>query len=127
MNIKMTSTEIIKLLSSVRLPAQDEKETQKAIERIFFDNKWLFYREYRLDEKNTPDFLVATSLLPIVKGIAIEVKIKGSARKIYKQCERYCQFESVSELLLITNRSMGFPKEINGKPCYFLNIGKAWL
>lgn len=123
----MTTPEIIKILSSVRLPVQDEKETHTAIEKVFFGNKVTFYREYRIDEKNIPDFLVVTKWLPIVKGIAIEVKIKGSARKIYKQCERYCQFDSVSELLLITNRSMGFPKEINGKPCYFLNIGKAWL
>lgn len=115
----MTTVEIIKLLSPVRLPVQDEKETQSAIENVLLSNSVNFEREYKLDGKNIPDFFI--------DGIAIEVKIKGSARPIYKQCERYCQFENVKELLLITNRSMGFPKEINGKPCYILNIGKAWL
>lgn len=116
----MNSIELIKLLSTVRLPVQDEKETQKAISNILFDNEVKYFSEYRFNDRNIVDFLV-------VPGIAVEVKIKGNARKIYKQCERYCQFDRVSELLLITNRSMGFPKEINGKPCYFLNIGKAWL
>lgn len=116
----MNSAELIKLLSTVRLPVQDEKETQAAIGKLLSQNKISHFKEWKFDEKNIVDFFVGAK-------IAVEIKIKGSARKIYKQCERYCQFESVSELLLITNRSMGFPKEINGKPCYFLNIGKAWL
>lgn len=116
----MTSIQLLKLLSTFHLPVQDEKETQKAIEKIFSDNSVKYFSEHKFNDRNVVDFLV-------VPGIAVEVKIKGNARKIYKQCERYCQFDRVSELLLITNRSMGFPKEINGKPCYVLNIGRAWL
>jgi len=115
----VTSEEIIKIISPARLSVHDEKETQKQVEKLFADNKINYEREFKLDKKNIPDFFI--------EGIAIELKIKGHARKIYKQCERYCDFEQVKELILITNRSMGFPEDINGKPCYVINIGRAWL
>ncbi len=111
--------EIIKLLYSHRFPLVKEKDTQESIEQKFLDNNIKYNREYRLDADNIPDFFI--------DGVAIEIKIKGNAKKIYKQCERYCQFEQVKYLILVTNRSMGFPKEINNKPCYFINLGKAWL
>ena len=109
---------IISVLQN-RFPLEVEKETQAAIEQKFKDNGIEYSREHKLDQNNIPDFFI--------DGIAIEIKIKGNAKSIYKQCERYCQFEEVKSLILVTNRSMGFPKEINGKPCYFINLGKAWL
>lgn len=116
----MTAAEIIILLRSIRFNLQDEKQTQAAIAQEFDKAGMTTYlREHRFDEKNVVDFFVC--------NIAIEVKIKGSRREIFRQCERYCQFEEVQKLILITNRSMGFPEEINGKSCYLLNLGKAWL
>lgn len=109
---------IISVLQN-RFPLEVEKETQAAIEQKFKDNGIEYSREHKLDQNNIPDFFI--------DGIAIEIKIKGNAKSIYKQCERYCQFQEVKSLILVTNRSMGFPKEINGKPCYFINLGKAWL
>ena len=110
--------QIIKILSS-RFPLEVEKETQAAIEQKFKDNGIYYSRENKLYQNNIPDFFI--------DGTAIEIKIKGNAKSIYKQCERYCQFDEVKSLILVTNRSMGFPKEINGKSCYFINLGKAWL
>lgn len=115
----MEIVDIIKLLSNKRFILNDEKELQKSIEDIFKTNSVQYEREYMLDKKNKPDFFI--------NGIAIEVKIKGSAKSIYKQCERYCAFEQVKFLILVTGRSMGFPADINGKDCYVLNLGKAWL
>lgn len=109
---------IISVLQN-RFPLEVEKETQAAIEQKLKDSGIEYSREHKLDQENIPDFFI--------DGIAIEIKIKGNAKSIYKQCERYCQFQEVKSLILVTNRSMGFPKEINGKPCYFINLGKAWL
>lgn len=109
---------IINILSS-RFPLEKEKETQEAIEKKFTENGIVFNREHHLDHDNIPDFFI--------DGIAIEVKIKGNARSIYRQCVRYCDFNDVKALILVTNRSMGFPPEINGKPCYVVNLGRAWL
>jgi len=110
---------ILKTLYSHRFPLVIEKETQSAIEAKFLENNIEYSREHRLDNKNIPDFFI--------DGIAIEVKIKGNAKSIFKQCERYCKFDEVKKLILVTNRSMGFPKDIHGKDCYFINLGKAWL
>lgn len=110
---------LIKLLSSKRLNLHVEKETQNQIEEEFIKNNIIYEREFKLSEKDIPDFYSS--------GIVIEVKIKGNAKQIYKQCERYCKFELTKQLILITNRSMGFPKYINNKPCYLINLGKAWL
>jgi hypothetical protein len=110
---------IIKILSSTRFPLEREKDTQVAIEKKFTEAGIIFNREHKLDLVNIPDFFI--------DGTAIEVKIKGNAKQIYRQCERYCKFDDVKNLILVTNRSMGFPKEINDKPCYFINLGKAWL
>ena len=110
---------ILSVLSSNRFPVNHEKDTQEYIDMAFKRKGLLIHREYKLDEKNIPDFFV--------DGIAIEVKIKGNAKRIYKQCERYCAFPEVKALILVTNRSMGFPEQINGVNCYYLNIAKAWL
>jgi hypothetical protein len=111
--------QVLNILSSNRFPLEKEKETQTIMEVRFAEKGIKYNREHRLDADNIPDFFI--------DGIAIEIKIKGNAKKIYKQCERYCKFDEVKYLVLATNRSMGFPKEINGKPCYFVNLGKAWL
>ncbi len=110
---------ILKVLSSNRFPVDHEKDTQEYIAMALSKNAVFHSKEYRLDEKNIPDFFV--------DGIAIEVKIKGNAKRIYRQCERYCTFPEVKTLILVTNRSMGFPEQINGRNCYYVNIAKAWL
>lgn len=109
-----------KILSS-RLTLHNEKELQAQIEKMLIACELKFMREYRLDSSNIPDFFLPD------EAMAVEIKIKGGARKIYKQCERYCAFPEVQKLLLITNRSMGFPAQINSKDCIIINIGKAWL
>ena len=111
--------ELIKLLSVNRFSCSKEKETQQEIAEVFNKSSIFYQREHWLDKKSVPDFFI--------DGIVIEVKIKGNARQIFRQCERYCNIHKVKALILVTNRSMGFPKEINGIPCYFINIGKAWL
>lgn len=110
---------VIEILSSYRYPLNDEKSLQSAIEKKIVESGIVFNREYRLDSKNIPDFFI--------DGIAIEVKLKGVAKNIYKQCERYSKFDEVKQIILVTNRSMGFPKELNGKPCYVIKLGNAWL
>lgn len=114
-------SDFYKKVISKRLPLHDEKELQQEIAALLIATNKNYEKEFRLDGENIPDFFLHD------EGVAIEIKIKGNARKIYKQCERYCSFDKVKKLLLITNRSMGFPEQINGKDCYIINIGKAWL
>lgn len=110
---------LIALLCRFRFASSDEKIVQAQLEQHLKQAGFVFEREYRLDARNIPDFFM--------DGIAIELKLKGNAKSIYKQIERYSLFSKINALILVSNRSMGFPKEVNGKPIYVVNLGKAWL
>lgn len=118
-------TDIYDLLQSKRLPLYNEKELQRQVSTVFTESGYTlgvdFFREFYLSEHDIPDFYFCRN------QVAVEIKIKGSARGIYSQCVRYCESDKVQSLLLVTNKAMGFPKTINNKPCYVLNIGKSWL
>ena len=109
----------LRVLERNRYSLNTEKQLQSEIMTSFMQERMKVSREYRLDNNNIVDFYV--------NGTAIEVKIKGSARDIYKQLERYAEFESVTELILVTNKAMGLPPTIKGKPCYYVSLGKNWL
>ncbi len=115
---QQTIESVVNALNSKRLPVNSEKELQAEIEKLFTEKGLIFEREYRLDN-NIPDFFI--------DGVAIEIKIKGAKKAIYKQCERYCTFEQTKALLLITSLSMGFPQQINNKDCYYYSLSKNWL
>lgn len=110
---------LLEILSKARFSLQDEKKLQTEIESKLAANSIIFDREYRLDKVNIPDFMIG--------NIAIEVKIKGRASDIYSQLSRYSKFDQVQSIILLTNRSIGFPEHLNGKPIYILKLGKAWL
>lgn len=111
---------VIKMLSKKRFDLSNEKATQRDIEAALIEMGIAPGREYHLNDKDIPDFF-------LFDNTAVEVKIKGGARSIYKQCERYCQHDQVKYLLLLTNKAMGMPGQINNKPIYVINLGKAWL
>lgn len=110
--------EIIKILSGKKFSLQYEKELQSEIYQALSEATHTL-REYPLDSKNIIDFYC--------DGIGIEVKIKGNRKTIYKQCLRYCAFDDIKALILVTNRAMGFPTSINSKPCAVVNLGISWL
>lgn len=110
--------EIIQLLSGIKFTLHSEKELQVEICNVL-NATMQVTAEYPLDRKNIIDFYC--------DGIGIEVKIKGGRKIIFKQCERYCAFDEIKALILVTNRAIGFPSSINNKPCAVVNLGLAWL
>lgn len=111
---------VIKLVHGNKFSLTDEKETQVQLSKIFDDNKIPYAREYSLSKEDIVDFLVNDS-------IAIEVKIKGQKRAIYRQLVRYATHEKVKNVILLTGVSMGLPSEIEGKPTYFGSLSRGWL
>lgn len=107
------------LLAGSRYPLNSEKELQAAIEAHLEFTGTAFTREHILGPGDIVDFMIG--------GVAVEVKIKGQRRAIFRQCERYAAHESVLGILLVTNVAMGFPPEVLGKPTAVLNLGRAWL
>ncbi len=107
------------LLLSRKFELHNEKVLQQQMMDVLSPVFPKIQREHSLDEKNVIDFMLA--------GVGIEVKIKGGRKDIYRQCERYCAFDQVKVFVLVTNRSIGFPQSLKGKPCYVINLGMAWL
>lgn len=114
--------EIVKFLKTQRIPLENEKVLQAEIAQALIARfpAEMIEREQYLDPENVIDILVDGA-------IGIEIKIKGSKRDIHRQCARYCAFARIQVLILVTNVSLGFPEEINGKPCYVVKLGRAWL
>ncbi len=108
----MLVDEILTLLRSVRFNWNTEAELQQGIETLFRRENIVYDREHRLSSKDRPDFWV--------DGIAIEVKIKGSATAMLLQIRRYAEHESIKAIIVITAkaRHMQAPESLNGKPIY---------
>lgn len=110
---------IMKLIKSRRFSLSDEKKLQAEIEEVFESAGIIHKREFRLDAGSIIDFMVDTT--------GIEIKIKGSKLSIFRQIERYAQFNQIERLILVTNVPMGMPELVKGKPVYIVNLSRAWL
>jgi hypothetical protein len=110
---------IFECLSRQRFPLNDEIKLHQAIAAEFDAAGISYEREVRLDSKNRIDFMCG--------DIGLECKIKGGKMSIFRQIERYAEFDEIKKLILVTNVPTGFPPEVNGKPVYILNLAKAWL
>lgn len=106
-------------LAFKRLCLSKESTLQDQMAKVFRDYPLEVKREYWLDQKNRVDFFC--------DGLAIECKIKGNRMQILRQVTKYCAFQEVKALILVTNRSMGFPSYLKGKPCFLIPLGRSWL
>lgn len=115
----MSAVAIMEFLSRRRFSLNHEKTLQGEMFDELTAGGFAAEREVRLSDSDIIDILVDRT--------GIEVKIKGAKRAIYHQVERYAEHDRIDELILASNVPMGFPPEINGKPVYFLHLGRAWL
>lgn len=97
-----------------------EYKLHEIIARELMNEGVQFEREFPLGPRNRIDFLT-------VNGIGIEAKKgKPNERQVFNQLERYASFESVAGLILVIERYMDLPEEINGKPVRSIGLRKLW-
>ena len=122
--MERTVERVFKALQGFPFSAHNEKTVQLEMSTCFDGAKSLIYeREVRLGTSGIIDFVVNGA----EKRIGIEVKVKGGAEAIYRQCVRYCKSGKIDALVLVTAKSMGFPKEIEGIPCYYFSLSRNLL
>jgi hypothetical protein len=92
--IPMTARQLRDLLAGHQFACRTESQLQAAIEKCLQQNGIAYKREFRLTEKDRPDFMVGK--------VAIEIKIDGSCSEVTRQIHRYSQHPDVEEILLIT-------------------------
>lgn len=100
-------------LEAHRPAAYSERALCDGIERAILGLGLTFEREFALNGRDRPDFMVGRA--PV---IAIEVKIKGSLAELMRQVARYAEAPDVSGILVLTTRSAhgGLPPTLGGKP-----------
>lgn len=105
------------VLEARRFPLAAEKALQSAIAEAFTCAGIAFEREHRFSARDVVDFWCPP--------VAVEVKLQGRKRAIYRQCERYCAHEAVEALILAT----AFPLSLErlSKPARVVHLGRAWL
>lgn len=97
----------------------DEKDVQVQIEKQLEGLN--FTREHKLSKTDVIDFFREED------GFGIEVKVKGQATAIFRQCKKYCSYDEVKTFILVTSKSMGFPEYIEEKPCYYISLSRGML
>jgi hypothetical protein len=111
---------LLTIIKTARLDLSDEKRTQNDVSQLLSERQIPHEREVRLTPADIVDFLV--------ENIAVEIKLKGQRKKdIYRQLCRYAKSDRVKHIVLATNITMGLPEYIDGKPVYFIALGRAWL
>lgn len=110
------------VLKSRRFNLTNEKKLQAEVFETLASscNNLTIEREKKLSNWDIIDIWIEGS-------IGIEIKIKGSGRNIYHQLERYCHHPELKTIILLTNKAIGLPQVINGKPAYYINLALAWL
>lgn len=79
-----------------------------------------FKKEYKLAPRNRIDFLVDG-------GTGIEVKKgKPNRTQVNKQLERYVSFDEIKSVILVVERNVNIPYEINGKKCVLFGLNRLW-
>ena len=83
-----------------------------------------FAREHQLTPRDRPDFFVG-----FVRGVAVEVKVKGTLASATRQLFRYAEHPTVTGVLLVTtlNRLAVMPDTACGKPLAVLCLGDFLL
>lgn len=110
---------LVRFIETRRFPLSDEKRLQEEMGTVLLAAGFVFEREVRLGSGDIIDFVVGR--------IGLEVKIAGSKREIYRQCERYCTHDQLAGLVLASNVAMGLPAVIGTKPVRLARLGKGWL
>ena len=60
-------------------------------------------------------------------GVGIEIKRGRVERaKVLRQLTRYAACERVAGLILVTEKSLGLPREIGGKPVRVVCLNRLW-
>lgn len=113
--------QVVKVLESLRVGlVMEEHNLQQLISESLSRAGLSFTREYKLGPRNRIDFLIAG-------GIGVEVK-KGKPNRqiVINQLMRYTEHQEIRSLILVIERNLDIPREINNKRCYSFGLHRLW-
>lgn len=114
-----TDEDILRALAGLKCDLNSEMATHDCIAEALRTAGVSFEREVRISPQDRLDFLCASR--------AVEVKLDGQAKAIYRQVERYAKSDRVTSIVVATARALRLPGVMNGKPVKVFSLSKAWL
>ena len=112
---------VLRALQSVRLrfAGQSEFEIHDALSRVLADAGIPHRREYTFGPRCRADLWT--------QGIAVEVKKQKPPRSdLLAQIERYTAQPALTGLIVVLEKSVHLPKELNGKRVGLLSLNTLW-
>lgn len=117
--------QLISIIERTRVNLSSEKAAQADLAEALDKAGVTYLREVRLAPGDIIDFLIDETS---AGAIGIELKLNRSVKAAtFRQLERYAKSPRVRSMILATNRAMGLPALIDGKPVYLASMGRAWL
>jgi hypothetical protein len=116
---RAAAEKLLHLLAGYRFRPAGELELQDALARVFAAGGVEARREHRLSPGDVVDFL-------LLEGVAVEVKVAGSAVEVARQLQRYAGHSEVLALVLVTTRERlvrALPAELGGKRLFKVALG----
>lgn len=109
------------LLKNLRVHmVTEEFIIHERIKSLFEEHGIDFRHEVSIGKGNRIDF--------IVDGIGVEVKKgKPNRNSVLKQLSRYAESDEIDGLILVIERSMDIPEQLNGKECRVVALNKLWF
>lgn len=110
------AAEVIALLRHRAWAVTSEDELQQAVAQVLTEAGVAFEREHVLSSRDRVDFLIG--------GVALELKVGGSAQDATRQLARYAQDAAVRELVLFTTCATVArqPESLGGKPIHVVRV-----
>jgi hypothetical protein len=109
------------VIEQARIQIATETQAQKDVFDALVASGIQAEREYKLDERSRLDVLA-------FDDIAVEVKIQGGRRAIWKQVERYAGYDKISAVVLATSVAFAFQaSDITKKPVLVASLSRGWM
>jgi len=111
---------IIDALSAIHISdTLNETEIHKEIEKALLTYNIKYKHEYQIRTHKRFDFWI--------NGIVIEVKkSKPSKINLLNQLDRYTKVPAVRAIIVVLEKNITIPKQLNGKPVIIKSLNENW-
>ena len=111
---------VIKVLSTVRMPAQPEEyDIHAAVAAALKDAGLACEHEYRLGPRRRIDFRVGRIGIEVKKG-------RPAPSELLAQLRRYMESDDLDAVIVVTQRAVALPGTIGDKPVKQVSLNRLW-
>ena len=112
--------DLIRTLSGLRIPLiTNEYQLHEHIAAALRDGGFVVQHEVSLAPRCRIDFLIGTVGIEVKRG-------KPNRTALIAQCSRYLESDKLSGLIVVLDKSISLPRQINNKPIAVFGLNRLW-